>query len=164
MTELKLQNAVGSQHLISIRRAVPADVPALTAVERVAFSSDALSARSFKSLIASATADLMVAEQSAEIRGYALVLYRAKSTVGRVYSIAVDPDKVRAGIGSRLLRAAEEACADQGMSRVRLEVDESNLAAISMYTRFGYQITGRTERYYENGAAALRLEKYLRKW
>jgi ribosomal protein S18 acetylase RimI-like enzyme len=105
----------------------------------------------------------MVAEQAGEVRGYALVLYRAKSSVGRIYSIAVDPNNVRGGIGSRLLRAAEEACADRGMSRVRLEVEESNLAAISMYTRFGYQITGRTERYYENGAAALRLEKYLEK-
>jgi ribosomal protein S18 acetylase RimI-like enzyme len=105
----------------------------------------------------------MVAEQAEEIRGYALVLYRAKSSVGRIYSIAVGPNNVRAGIGSRLLAAAEQACINRGMSRIRLEVDEGNLAAISMYQRFGYRCVARTEKYYENGAAALRLEKYLEK-
>jgi ribosomal protein S18 acetylase RimI-like enzyme len=161
MTSLKSHDAADAQEVVLVRRAVAADVGVLTALERVAFSSDALSSRSFKNLIGSTTADLMVAEQAGKVRGYALVLYRAKSSVGRIYSIAVDPNNVRGGIGSRLLRAAEQACVDRGMSRVRLEVDESNLAAISMYQRFGYRRVGRTEKYYENGAPALRMERRL---
>jgi ribosomal protein S18 acetylase RimI-like enzyme len=146
---------------VSIRRAVSGDVNSLVVIEEAAFRSDIVSARSFKRLIASKTADVLIAEDASQVKGYALVLYRAKASVGRIYSIAVDPGSLRMGIGSLLLQAAEQACVHRGMSRVRLEVEEGNLAAISIYRRFGYRPTGRTEKYYESGAHALRFEKWL---
>jgi ribosomal protein S18 acetylase RimI-like enzyme len=146
---------------VSIRRAVSADVHSLVVIEEAAFRSDMVSARSFKRLIASKTADVLIAEEASHIKGYALVLYRAKASVGRIYSIAVDRGSLRMGIGSLLLQAAEQACAHRGILCVRLEVEEGNLAAISIYRRFGYRLIGRTEQYYESGAHALRFEKLL---
>jgi ribosomal-protein-alanine N-acetyltransferase len=147
---------------VAIRPATMRDVDFLVALEKMAFSTDLLSRRSFKDLIASRSADVLIAESAGKRLGYAVVLYRANASLGRVYSVAVEPGNLRSGIGSLLLRAAETACQARGLHRVRLEVEEGNVAAISMYTRLGYVLAGRTEGYYENGAPALRLEKHLR--
>lgn len=155
--------AAGGAVSVVIRRAEVSDIQFLVALENAAFASDLLSKRSFKELIGSMSADVWIAERLGAPLGYAVVLYRAKASIGRVYSIAVDRTSARSGIGSLLLEAAEMACGKRGLSRVRLEVDENNLSAISVYKRFGYQMVGRTEKYYENGAAALRFEKRLTK-
>ena len=48
-----------------------------------------------------------------------------------------------------------------GATSIRLEVHETNHAAISRYRKSGYQEFGRRARYYEDGGDALRFEKPL---
>ena len=48
----------------------------------------------------------------------------------------------RQGLGYRLVRAAIDLVWEQGLTRVELEVFASNTAAISLYTKFGFEREG----------------------
>ena len=80
-----------------LRRGRRSDLAALLALESAVFTVDHLSRRSFRRFLASPNAGLIIAEESGTLAGYALVLYPARSTIARLYSIAVAPH-----IGRRL--------------------------------------------------------------
>jgi ribosomal protein S18 acetylase RimI-like enzyme len=87
------------------------DIDALVALENAVFTTDNLSRRSFRHFLTSPKSSLIVAEESGKLAGYALVLYPARSTLARLYSIAVAPHIASRGIGPLLLAAAEAAAA-----------------------------------------------------
>jgi len=146
---------------LRLRPGTSADLDALLALERESFRTDHLSPRSFHRFLASPTAALIVAEHAGRLVGYALVLFRPKSTVARLYSIAVAPASAGRGIGPRLLAAAEEASRRRHCATLRLEVHEHNAAAISRYQKSGYRMFGRHLDYYDDHGNALRFEKRL---
>jgi ribosomal protein S18 acetylase RimI-like enzyme len=145
-----------------LRPARVSDVDRLVTIENRAFAHDRISRRSFRQLIERETADTIVAERDGLVEGYCMVLYRRGSGVARLYSIAVDPELGRSGLGRTLLAAAENMAFDHARLLLRLEVREANERAISLYRQNGYRRIGREEGYYEDGAAALRMEKLLR--
>ncbi len=59
------------------------------------------------------------------------------------------------GVGRLLLERTIELCRVNGVKDIHLEVRCSNLAAISLYERFGFARTGERRRYYENGEDAI---------
>jgi ribosomal protein S18 acetylase RimI-like enzyme len=144
-----------------IRRAFPADLDALAAIEESAFAGDRISRRSMRRLIKRPSAILLVLEEAGLVRGYALLLTRKGSRSARLYSLAMDPSRSGKGAGSRLLKAVEENAAAAGLARITLEVREDNAAAIALYRRAGYAQFGRHEGYYADGAPALRFGKAL---
>jgi len=137
------------------------DVPALCAIECRAFAHDRLSARSFARFLRSAGASLIVAETAGVVSGYALTLFRRRSRVARLYSIAVDPTVGSRKLGSSLLEAAEAAAFRRRRNAMRLEVKPGNSRALRLYRRFGYRVLDELGAYYEDGSTALRLEKVL---
>ncbi len=144
-----------------IRRATPADLPAIAHIEASAFSSDRIAPRSFARLIRRDSAAVLVAENGSVIVGCAVVLFRSYSRRARLYSIAVAPDEKGQGTGSQLLSASEAAAVAQGCRAIGLEVREDNAAAISLYRRKNYELLGRTDAYYSDGIAALHFRKPL---
>jgi ribosomal protein S18 acetylase RimI-like enzyme len=112
-------------------------------------------------LLQSRTAAVVVAERDGRLVGAAVVLYRARSAVARLYSIAVAPPASGHGVGAILVEAAEACARTQGCSAMRLEVHHSNAAAIARYRKSGYRQFGRQDAYYEDGGDALRFEKPL---
>ncbi|HWP26919.1 MAG TPA: GNAT family N-acetyltransferase [Xanthobacteraceae bacterium] len=145
---------------LRLRPARFADLDDLLALERAAFTTDRLSSRSLRRFIASPTAALIVAEE-AGLAGYALVLFRPRNAVARLYSIAVAPRIAGRGVGALLLAAAEEAARRRGCDRMRLEVHVENAAAINRYRKSGYRQFGCYRHYYDDGGDALRFEKRL---
>ena len=145
----------------SIRAATLTDVDRLLALETASFASDCLSSRSFRYFVGSPTAALRVIREGAGIVGYYLLLFRARSSVARLYSIAVDARYRGRGLAAALLADAERAARSRGRSRLGLEVREDNGAAIRLYQRLGYVLKGRHADYYEDGAGARRYEKRL---
>ena len=145
-----------------VRRAEPGDVDALIKLEHCVFATDRLSRRSLRRLLDSPSAAVLVAVENAQLAGIAIVLFRARSAVARLYSIAVAPHVGGRGVAAMLLDAAEEAALARGCRIMRLEVHRANHAAISRYRKSGYREFGRYRAYYENGADALRFEKRLR--
>jgi ribosomal protein S18 acetylase RimI-like enzyme len=88
---------------LTIRRALPADVDALVALEHRSFDTDRLSRRSFRRFLGSDTAACLVAADQEALVGYALLLFRRDTALARLYSIAVDPARRGAGIGAALI-------------------------------------------------------------
>ena len=147
---------------VAIRPARASDTEAILRIENAVFETDRLSPRSIRQLIGRKTAEVLVAEDEEGVAGYCLVLHRRGSGVARLYSIAVAPERTGAGVGRRLLAAAEEAASRDGRTALRLEVREDNARAIGVYEKSGYRRIGRKLNYYKDGAAALRYEKMLR--
>ncbi len=74
-----------------------------------------------------------------------------------IYSLAVDPDWRRNGLGRRLLAQVLERVRSEGVSRVSLEVRSSNAPARALYRGFGFRPEGQRPGYYADGEDALLL-------
>ncbi|MCB1382007.1 MAG: GNAT family N-acetyltransferase/peptidase C39 family protein [Notoacmeibacter sp.] len=146
----------------AMRRAVPADIDSLLAIENAVFETDRITRRSFRQLIERETAETIICEEAGAITGYAMVLFRKGTGVARLYSIAVAPRAKGQGTGAALLKAAETAAWEHGRMILRLEVREDNRRAIGLYERSGYRRIGRYLDYYGDHTNALRYEKLLR--
>jgi ribosomal-protein-alanine N-acetyltransferase len=147
---------------VRVRVAEPGDLDGLVALEQQVFDTDQLSRRSLRRFLCVPSAKLLVAEEGGgSLAGTAIVLFRPRSAVARLYSLAVAPHMGGRGVASILLRAAEECALRRRCGSIRLEVHETNAAAISRYQKSGYREFGRRSRYYEDGGDALRFEKPL---
>ncbi len=148
-------------HKVRVRRGTLADLDALYELESKVFNADRMSRRSLRRLLASPRAVALVAGAGTGIAGVALLLFRANSTIARLYSLAVAPRHTGRGIASTLIAAAEAAARGRGCGRLRLEVHERNHGAIKCYRKAGFHEFGRYSHYYEDRGHALRLEKPL---
>jgi len=145
-----------------IRDATLDDIPALTDLENRCFEIDRLSARSFRRFLTRGKAVLMVDADAKGIAGYVLVAFHPNTSLARLYSLAVDPDRRGHGIARALVAEAERrALEDRGATRMRLEVHQKNTAAQALYTQAGYRAFDVYPDYYEDHADAVRMEKHL---
>ncbi|BAY07525.1 ribosomal protein S18-alanine N-acetyltransferase [Calothrix sp. NIES-2098] len=64
--------------------------------------------------------------------------------------LAVHPQYHCQGLGQALLYSLLKTASDRGLERATLEVRASNLAAISLYQKFGFKTAGRRRRYYKD--------------
>jgi [ribosomal protein S18]-alanine N-acetyltransferase len=76
-----------------------------------------------------------------------------------IATIGVHPDFQRQGIGARLLAAAE---ASLSTPIIKLTVRQSNLGAIALYEKFGYQHVEVWQRYYSSGEPGVVMRKIRR--
>ncbi len=67
-----------------------------------------------------------------------------------IIMLAIHPQFQRQGLGQALLLALLKSAHDRQLERSTLEVRDSNLAAVSLYKKFGFQEAGRRKRYYED--------------
>lgn len=74
--------------------------------------------------------------------------------VGHIKDLAVRADRRREGIATGLLTRAVEVLSDH-TEAVKLEVRESNTAAINLYRHHGFTYRRRLPEYYANGEDAL---------
>ncbi len=84
-----------------------------------------------------------------------------QASTAHVITIDVGAEARRSGVGSLLLRAAEDRLRAGGSSAVGLETAVDNLAALAFYKRHGYSVIRTWPRYYSNGVDALVLKKEL---
>ena len=80
---------------------------------------------------------------------------------GHIITIDVLGAARRSGVGSLLLRAAEDRLRAAQCQSVELETAVDNLSALAFYKRHGYSVIKTFPRYYSNGVDALVLEKDL---
>ena len=101
----------------------------------------------------------LVAKIKDQIVGYAII--DEWEDHGHLVSIAVHPDSRRKGVATGLLHALEERLTSRGT--VRLEVRESNDAAIKFYLKHGFEKRDIVPGYYADGENAITMEKETRK-
>lgn len=75
---------------------------------------------------------------------------------GHITNIAVAPGYRRMGIASSLLCRLMETSISSGITAMTLEVRESNIAALALYKKHGFEIKGKRTKYYsDNGENAM---------
>jgi ribosomal-protein-alanine N-acetyltransferase len=80
---------------------------------------------------------------------------------GHIITIDVLPGARAAGVGSRLLRAAENRLRAANCDSVILETAVDNFAALSFYKKHEYNVVKTIPHYYSDGVDALVLKKDL---
>jgi ribosomal protein S18 acetylase RimI-like enzyme len=58
---------------------------------------------------------------------------------GWLYTVAVDADRQRTGIGSQLIRHAERALIQRGCPKLNLQVLAGNAAVVAFYESLGFR-------------------------
>lgn len=84
-----------------------------------------------------------------------------KDGTGHITTVGVAPEHRRRGLAQRLLVHAEESLRRKEVTLIRLEVRVSNVAAQSLYRRFGYAVVQRLNQYYNNGEDGFLMVKSL---
>jgi [ribosomal protein S18]-alanine N-acetyltransferase len=132
---------------MSVRAGTPADVDAVMVIERASFPTDAWSEAAMRETFESG--DAFVAEQGAEVVGYAAVLAPAGSGDADVLTIAVGEAHRGEGIGGSLLQHMLDTASVRGAHRVFLEVRADNPVAQHLYETRGFRAVGVRPRYYQ---------------
>jgi len=96
---------------------------------------------------------------SSTVSGF--IVAEANGESGHIITIDVLAAARRSGVGSRLLRGAEDRLRSARCRLVELETAVDNVVALSFYKRHGYSVIRTSPRYYSNGVDALVLEKEL---
>jgi ribosomal-protein-alanine N-acetyltransferase len=96
----------------------------------------------------------------ASIAGFIVAEAGARAR-GHIITIDVIAAARRFGVGSLLLRAAEDRLISTGCRSVELETAVDNVSALMFYKRHGYSVITTYPRYYSNGVDASVLEKTL---
>ncbi len=115
---------------------------------------------SFTLLAQDAAQDLAKAAQ-ANVPVAGFIVGEAARPNGHIITIDVIATARRSGIGSLLLRAAEDRLRHANCKSVELETAVDNLSALQFYKRHGYNVIQTFPRYYSNGVDALVLQKNL---
>lgn len=144
-----------------IRTALLSDLDRLEILEQSSFFCDAVNRRSMRHFLRSDAAVILLDERDGVLRGHVVVRFNARHRIARIYSIAVDRASQGQGVGLALVAAAEAAARERGRTKVRLEISVDNAASQALFKRAGYTVFGKYEEYYEDGGAALRLEKRI---
>jgi ribosomal-protein-alanine N-acetyltransferase len=100
-----------------------------------------------------------VAKTNSSVAGF--IVTHVGGGEGHVITIDVVAPARRFGVGSLLLRGAEDRLRSAGCRSVELETAVDNVSALSFYKRHGYTVIGTFPRYYSNGVDALILHKAL---
>ena len=120
-------------------------VPQVAALEKICFS-DPWSEQSIASELQNPLSLWLVCEDEGTVCGYV----GSQTVLGEtdMMNIAVAPEYRRRGIGEMLITQLLKKISRQGSSSLSLEVRCSNLAAISLYEKLGFQQVGRRPGYY----------------
>lgn len=129
-----------------------AHVAKIAEIEKVSFKTP-WSAQMIADELKNPLANYFVVEKDGQVLAY-MGYYRILDEA-HITNIAVKPDEKRKGYGKTLLSFVLDEMKDVGVSKVTLEVNEKNVAAISLYESFGFLTAGRRKKYYEGVDDAL---------
>lgn len=147
---------------IRIRKAHLSDLDTLHQLEISHFGDDQFSRSQLRHLISRANATTYVVEKSDNVTtGYAIMVWRKNSTIGRLYSILITKQAQGHGLGALLLARCESDAKTRGCTHLSLEVRADNRAAIGLYLKHGYEITDSLPGYYHDGSNGLKMVKRL---
>jgi ribosomal-protein-alanine N-acetyltransferase len=85
-------------------------------------------------------------ETSGQVIGYAF--WHIVADEVHLLKVAVTPAWRRKGLATRLLERCFTSSVEQGATSAHLEVRPSNIAAIELYQKLGFELVGRRPKYY----------------
>lgn len=139
-----------------IRKAEYADIEAICRIENASFeepwSRASIEAEYFRDI-----SDIFIAEVSGEVAGYIIVWHIGDES--EILTVAVDEGFRRHGLGAALVEYAISKRSDGEKAKWFLETACENLAACSLYERYGFIKTGVIKDYYGRGKHAFRMAR-----
>lgn len=142
-----------------VREMEEGDLAAVAAIEEASFPNPWPLEALRHELVRNPFCRAFVAEEGGVVAGYAYLWVIFEQ--GHLINIAVAPPFRGRGLGEALLERVLREAVGQGARAVHLEVREQNAPAIALYRKHGFEVLGRVEKYYSDGAAALMMEKNL---
>ncbi len=150
------------QTSFTLRRFEPSDLEQVIHINRECLPENYTSSF-FMNLYHRFPETFIVAEENGNLKGY--ILCRIETGIpsfkllgitrkGHVISIAVLPEHQREGIGSALIREAMKTMLNYKAKECYLEVRASNVPAVKLYRKMGFEITRTVRGYYADGEAA----------
>lgn len=144
-----------------IRVCRPEDVEDVAKVLRESAEAAKWSVEGLRELLSWLGTVALVSEEAAHVTGF--IIARQVVDQAEILNLAVTPAWRRKGQGEALLGTVLEEFARRRVSRVFLEVRESNELGMAFYSKRGFTKTGRRPGYYrEPDEAAMVMEKKLR--
>jgi ribosomal protein S18 acetylase RimI-like enzyme len=142
-----------------VRAAGKDDLLAAVELEKACFSAYPLNKRQLQYLQQRTSAVFLVADQKGAVvgEGIGLVRQHKRALSGRIYSLAVDPDRRGRKIGRQLLEAMIVELSTRGVRKIYLEVEQHNTPAIALYERTGFRHIGVLPDYFGPGKTALHM-------
>jgi ribosomal protein S18 acetylase RimI-like enzyme len=145
---------------VILRPYKPSDFDAMHALDRECYAPGiSYSKRMLRWFLRIPDAICIVAENSGELVGF--ILCAVDLPRGHIITIDVAENSRRAGLGTKLLRAAEEAMFLKGARSVDLETATDNATGIAFWNRHGYRTVGVIPRYYLDRVDAYAMHKAL---
>jgi len=132
---------------IRVRPCHEQDLPQLEEILKTAPQAAGWSGSSLRESFVSCAPYFLVAFQQTQINGF--ICGRQVADEAEILNLAVRSDRRRHGIAHALVQAFLQMVAQQAGTTVHLEVRESNLAAIGLYTHAGFRVTGTRPGYYQ---------------
>jgi len=135
-------------------------IPEAVRLENISFSVP-WSENAFRSELENPKARFFAAEYAGSVIGY----IGAHNILSEVFitNISVLPSFRRRGVASKLLKHIIDISVSENADLITLEVRESNMAAIELYQKFGFQKAGVRKAYYEKPTEdAILMTKYLK--
>lgn len=139
---------------VVIREMCMSDLPQILEIERLSFTTPwELSSFKYELGYKHSILEVAVLREASlgEERVVGYVCIRVIFDAAHILNLAVLPELRRRGIGSRLLQNALEELKRlrPDIEFVMLEVRESNIPAIKLYEKFGFNIIGKRAGYYQ---------------
>ena len=131
--------------MIDIRRLALQDLPSIERIERRSYPTP-WSRTMFAGELGKPTSRCYGAFEEDGLRAYLIVARYVDAW--HIMNVAVDPDRQRRGVASRLLERLFELTRDDERRGYTLEVRVSNEGAIELYERLGFEPRGIRRGYY----------------
>jgi ribosomal protein S18 acetylase RimI-like enzyme len=141
---------------LAIEQASLHDLGPLRRLEQICFPKDAWPLLDLVSVLTFRGVVRLKAVNDKQMVGFIAGDVKRMEGVAWIATVGVLPEYRGRGIGEALIRACE---AQVPVNRIRLCVRPSNETAIRLYERLGYSQAGEWAKYYQDGEAALVMEK-----
>lgn len=135
-----------------LRAATPADLEGIYRIEIACFKQRRFRRDHVDWILHNERAVTLVEDGGGRLDGAIMLLFEGQ--ICRVLSVATMPEQRRNGLGTEMMKAAEEEARKRGCAQVRLEVSTRNYGAIEFYRGLGYKTDGVLYGYYSWGEDA----------
>ena len=130
---------------LSIEKCTRKDAPCVAKIEKECFSTP-FKEEDIISYLKSPIWHFLVAKCEGEVVGY--VSFTIIIDECQIVNVATSQDYRKMGVGKSLIEELLSYAKKSGVSKVYLEVRESNLPAISLYEKYGFEIVGVSKNHY----------------
>jgi ribosomal-protein-alanine N-acetyltransferase len=143
-----MSELIGGLERYFIRRMREDDLPAVRAIEGLSFSNP-WTDNTFRGEIQNTPVSsplVVVRRPGEEVVGY-IIYWQIRDDV-QVNNIAVHPECRGLGLGEAMMRFAIAKVRAAGAEFMTLEVRQSNVAAVTLYKKLGFEVLGTRKNYY----------------